>query len=304
MADFEADKTSGTGPALVMVHPLKVNDTEADKKAILTITVNGVPKTVNLIQKKGSLNYEYKLEVDKEAINILGKGGSDTLAITSQRREMINGTPQGDWENVEVTAEFLEEPPFTAGLRFMDNEEKTLEVSITSKNHTEQLLSGTITIKQVGGLTKTVTVTQAAGEVSYRYWVEPAVVNLGIPKDQILNAYETSAGFSITGYRSKLIEGKQVSQEVMAFKIPTISQTQQTISQIQQAADINSGTKLYYWITDYGNIANSAQATFSATARGRKDAGAMFGSTSGGWECIFTDGGTYQFKVILIPQLV
>ena len=236
MADFEADKTSGTGPALVMVHPLKVNDTEADKKAILTITVNGVPKTVNLIQKKGSLNYEYKLEVDKEAINILGKGGSDTLAITSQRREMINGTPQGDWENVEVTAEFLEEPPFTAGLRFTDNEEKTLEVSITSKNHTEQLLSGTITIKQVGGLT--VTVTQAAGEVSYRYLVEPAAVNLGVPKDQILNAYETSAGFSITGYRSKLIEGKQVSQEVMAFKIPTISQT-------QQAADINSGTKLY-----------------------------------------------------------
>ena len=167
MADFEADKTSGTGPALVMVHPLKVNDTEADKKAILTITVNGVPKTVNLIQKKGSLNYEYKLEVDKEAINILGKGGSDTLAITSQRREMINGTPQGDWENVEVTAEFLEEPPFTAGLRFTDNEEKTLEVSITSKNHTEQLLSGTLTIKQVGGLTKTVIVTQAAGEVSY-----------------------------------------------------------------------------------------------------------------------------------------
>lgn len=297
MADFEADKTSGTGPALVMVHPLKLNDTESDKRAILTITVNGVTETVNLIQKKGSLNYEYQLEVDKDTLNILGKGGTDTLVVTSRRREMINGTPQGDWENVEVTAEFLEEPPFTAGLRFMDNEEKTLEVSITSKNHTEQSITGTLTIKQVGGLTKTVTVTQAAGEVSYRYWVEPATVNLGIPKDQILNAYETSAGFSITGYRSKLIEGKQVSQEVMAFKIPTISQT-------QQAADINSGTKLYYWITDYGNIANSAQATFSATARGRKDAGAMFGSTSGGWECIFTDGGTSQFNVILIPQLV
>lgn len=296
MADFEADKTSGTGPALVMVHPLKVNDTEADKKAILTITVNGVPKTVNLIQKKGRLNYEYKLEVDKEAINLLGKGGSDTLAITSQCREMINGIPQGDWENVEVTAEFLEEPPFTAGVRFTGEDEKTLEVSITSKNHTEQAISGTLTIKQVGGLTKTVTVTQAAGEVSYEYWVEPSVVNLSIPKDQILNAYETSAGFSITGYRSKLIEGKQVSREVMAFKIPTISQT-------QQVTDINSGTKLYYWITDYGNIANLAQATFSATARGRKDAGAMVGGISGGWECIFTDGGTYQFNVILMFRL-
>lgn len=298
MADFEADKTSGTGPALVMVHPLKVNDTEADKKAILTITVNGVPKTVNLIQKKGSLNYEYKLEVDKEAINILGKGGSDTLVITSQRREMINGTPQGNWENVEVTAEFLEEPPFTAGLRFTGENEKTLEVSITSKNHTEQAISGTLTIKQVGGLTKTVTVTQAAGEVTYRYWVEPpSGVSMMIPKDQVLNAYESSAGFSITGYRGKLVEGEQVSQEVMAFKIPTISQT-------KEVTEFNSGTKLYYWITDYGNIANSPQATFSATAHGRKDAGALFGSTSGGWECVFTDGGTYQLNVILIPQLM
>lgn len=298
MADFEADKTSGTGPALVMVHPLKVNDTESDKKATLTITVNGVPKTVNLIQKKGSLNYEYKLEVAKETINILGKGGSDTLVITSQRREMINGTPQGDWENVEVTAEFLEEPPFTAGLRFTGENEKTLEVSITSKNHTEQAISGTLTIKQVGGLTKTVTVTQAAGEVTYRYWVEPpSGVSMMIPKDQVLNAYESSAGFSITGYRGKLVEGKQVSQEVMAFKIPTISQT-------KEVTEFNSGTKLYYWITDYGNIANSPQATFSATAHGRKDAGALLSSTSGGWECVFTDGGTHQFNVILIPQFM
>lgn len=297
MADFEADKTSGTGPALVMVHPLKVNDTEADKKAILTITVNGVPKTVNLIQKKGSLNYEYKLEVDKEAINILGKGGSDTLAITSQRREMINGTPQGDWENVEVTAEFLEEPPFTAGVRFTGEDEKTLEVSITSKNHTEQAISGTLTIKQVGGLTKTVTVTQAAGEVTYRYWVDPQSVNISVPKDQVLNAYEGSVGFSITGYRGKSIEGEQVSQEVMPFKIPTVAET-------KEVTLLQGGLKLYYRITNYGNIANTAQATLSATGFGRKEAGAMFGSVSGGWDCVFTDGGTYQFNILLIPQLV
>lgn len=297
MADFEADKTSGTGPALVMVHPLKVNDTEADKKAILTITVNGVPKTVNLIQKKGSLNYEYKLEVDKETINILGKGGSDTLVITSQRREMINGTPQGDWENVEVTAEFLEEPPFTAGVRFTGEDEKTLEVSITSKNHTEQAISGTLTIKQVGGLTKTVTVTQAAGEVTYRYWVDPPSVDIPVPKDQVLNAYEGSVGFSITGYRGKLIEGEQVSQEVMPFKIPTVAET-------KEVTLLPGGLKLYYRITNYGNIANTAQATLSATGFGRKEAGAMFGSFSGGWDCVFTDGGTYQFNIMLMLKLI
>lgn len=298
MADFEADKTSGTGPALVMVHPLKLNDTESDKKAILTITVNGVPKTVNLIQKKGSLNYEYKLEVDKEAINILGKGGSDTLAITSQRREMINGTPQGDWENVEVTAEFLEEPPFTAGLRFTDNEEKTLEVSITSKNHTEQAITGTLTIKQSGSSnTKTIQVIQAAGAVSYSYRLEPPTVNLFVPKDQNINVYETSVGFTITGYRDKLIEGEKVSEEVMAFKIPTVGQS-------QDVKLFNSNVTVTYWITNYGNISNTPQATFSATVHARKTAGVMIGGTSANFECVFTDGGTYGFPFLLAAQLV
>lgn len=296
MADFEADKTSGTGPALIMVHPLKVNDTEADKKAILTITVNGVPKTVNLIQKKGSLNYEYKLEVDKEAINILGKGGSDTLAITSQRRGMINGTPQGDWENVEVTVEFLEEPPFTAGLRFTDNEEKTLEVSITSKNTTEQAISGILTIKQVGGLlTKTVTVTQAAGEVTYSYRIVPPDTTLSVPKDQITNPWEGSVGATFTGYRDKLIEGTKVSEEVLPFKIPSIRETKVVN---------NGGIAVSYWFTDYGSIANNYQASFSATTHMKKNAGIYFQAFSANWECQFNDGGTYQINTLLMLQLV
>lgn len=291
MADFEADKTSGTGPALVMVHPLKVNDTEADKKAILTITVNGVPKTVNLIQKKGSLNYEYKLEVDKEAINILGKGGSDTLAITSQRREMINGTPQGDWENVEVTAEFLEEPPFTAGLRFTDNEEKTLEVSITSKNHTEQLLSGTLTLKQVGGLTKTITVTQAAGEVTYSYTIEPHVdVHLGN------TGLEGSSGFTVTGYKYKYIEGKEVNKSVAAFKIPTIGEQRV----VNNPMLITSTTT--YWVDGYGSIANTFMSTFSGTAHARQSQ-LVISSISGSWDVEFSDGGKGQFNVLAIRSL-
>lgn len=291
MADFEADKTSGTGPALVMVHPLKVNDTEADKKAILTITVNGVPKTVNLIQKKGSLNYEYKLEVDKEAINILGKGGSDTLAITSQRRGMINGTPQGDWENVEVTVEFLEEPPFTAGLRFTDNEEKTLEVSIISKNHTEQLLSGTLTIKQVGGLTKTVIVTQAAGEVTYSYSIEPHVnVNLGN------TGLEGSSGFTVTGYKYKYIEGKEVDKSVASFKIPTIGEQRVVGNSIPTTSTTT------YWVDGYGNVANTFMSTFSGTAHARQSQLAI-SSISGGWDVEFSDGSKGIFGILAVRSL-
>ena len=298
MADFEADKTSGKGPTLVMVHPLKLNDTESDKRASLIIDVNGVTKTVNLLQKKGSLNYEYQLSVDKDTLNILGKGGTDTLVVTSRRREMINGTPQGEWENVEVTAEFLEEPPFTAGIRFTDAAEKTLEVNITSKNHTEQAITGTLTIKQSGSSnTKTIQVIQAAGAVSYSYRLEPLTVNLFVPKDQNANVYETSVGFTITGYRDKLIEGEKVSEEVMAFKIPTVGQS-------QDVKLFNSNVTVTYWITNYGNISNTPQATFSATVHARKTAGVMIGGTSANFECVFTDGGTYGFTPLLAAQLV
>lgn len=298
MADFEADKTSGKGPTLVMVHPLKLNDTESDKRASLIIDVNGVTKTVNLLQKKGSLNYEYQLEVDKDTLNILGKGGTDTLVVTSRRREMINGTPQGDWENVEVTAEFLEEPPFTAGIRFTDAAEKTLEVNITSKNHTEQAITGTLTIKQSGSSNnKTIQVIQAAGTVSYNYRLEPPTVNLFVPKDQNANVYETSVGFTITGYRDKLIEGEKVSEEVMAFKMPAVGQS-------QDVKLFNSNVTVTYWITNYGNISNTPQATFSATVHARKTAGVMIGGTSANFECVFTDGGTYRFTPLLAAQIV
>lgn len=298
MADFEADKTSGKGPTLVMVHPLKLNDTESDKRASLIVDVNGVTKTVNLIQKKGSLNYEYQLEVDKDTLNILGKGGTDTLVVTSRRREMINGTPQGEWENVEVTAEFLEEPPFTAGIRFTDAAEKTLEVNITSKNHTEQAITGTLTIKQSGSSNnKTIQVIQAAGTVSYNYRLEPPTVNLFVPKDQNANVYETSVGFTITGYRDKLIEGEKVSEEVMAFKMPAVGQS-------QDVKLFNSNVTVTYWITNYGNISNTPQATFSATVHARKTAGVMIGGTSANFECVFTDGGTYGFTPLLVAQIV
>lgn len=295
MADFEADKTSGKGPTLVMVHPLKLNDTESDKRASLIVDVNGVTKTVNLIQKKGSLNYEYQLEVDKDTLNILGKGGTDTLVVTSRRREMINGTPQGEWENVEVTAEFLEEPPFTAGIRFT---EKTLEVNITSKNHTEQSITGTLTIKQSGSSNnKTIQVIQAAGTVSYNYRLEPPSVNLFVPKDQNANVYETSVRFTITGYRDKLIEGENVSEEVMAFKMPAVGQS-------QDVKLFNSNVTVTYWITDYGNISNIPRTTFSATVHARKTAGVMMGGTSANFECVFTDGGTYRFTPMLAAQIV
>ena len=149
----------------------------------------------------------------------------------------------------------------------------------------------------MGGLTKTVTVTQTAGEISYRYHVDPPHIDLSVPKDQGPNAWEGSAGFTMTGYRAKLIEGTQVSEELMGFKIPSIGET-------KSSNNGGSGINTYTWFSNYGSIANTYQGSFSATCHMRKDAGIFFNATSINWECVFSDGGTYTMNTLLMIQLI
>lgn len=52
----------------------------------------------------------------------------------------------------------------------------------------------------------------------------------------------------------------------MAFKMPTVGQS-------QDVKLSNSNVTVTYWITNYGNISNTPQATLSATVHARKTAG-------------------------------
>ena len=83
----------------------------------------------------------------------------------------------------------------------------------------------------------------------------------------------------------------------MAFKMPTVGQS-------QDVKLFNSNVTVTYWITNYGNISNTPQATLSATVHARKTAGIMIGGTSAHFECVFTDGGTYGFTPLLAAQMV
>ena len=100
----------------------------------------------------------------------------------------------------------------------------------------------------------------------------------------------------MTGYRAKLIEGTQVSEEIMGFKIPSIGETKYQV----QSGNINTSC----WFSNYGSIANTYQGSFSATCHMRKDAGIYFNAIGIGWECQFSDGGTYLMNTMLMLQLI
>lgn len=264
MAEFETDKTSGVGPATIKVRPKVVNDTTSDKTATLTIRANGVPKTVSLLQKKTSSQeyYDYEFiithngEEAPSTVTVPSKGGFVLFVITSRRRRIVNGVQQGDWENVQFTAEFSDKAPYTVDL-IVDNNKGSVSVDITSTNNLEQTLSDSLVISQVDGLYKTINIVQEAAQPSYYYTVEPKTVNIPVGATDLVG----STTFTAIVYRHKLLGGSEVEVIQVPFKIPTIGEAK--VVQNNDSPQVSTT----YSILDYGNIGTEFMTSFSATAR-------------------------------------
>ena len=266
------------------------NTTANQRSVVVRATMDTVYKEVTVTQSAYLVEWKYYLTTSTPTLNFDAIGSTKSGTISSYREKYINGSlVEGSIEGINIQVKSIS----------AEIQSATAAVAITMKeNTTTQARTGTVVYEQVGsGKTVTITCSQAAGTVSYSYRLEPPSVNMVVPKDQNANVYETSAGFTITGYRDKLVEGEKVSEEVMAFKIPTVGSS-------QDVKIFNSNVTVTYWITDYGNISHTPQATFSATVHARKTAGVMVSGTSANFEVVFTDGGTYGFTPILIAQLV
>ena len=117
------------------------------------------------------VTYEYTLEVSPSSLSFGAAEEVKGLSITSYRTKFVGGVSTGEKEQVDYTA------VVNSGTDTFSIE----DVAVTAKqNNTESQRSGSVLVTQEGsGKTITVSLSQAAGEVSweYRFSVNPAALN-------------------------------------------------------------------------------------------------------------------------------
>lgn len=168
-----ASATSGTGnSSITLSFKANPSETEAKTGSIKVENSFGKYKTIEYTQYAASAIYKYEVSVTPNPINVLATAGSGELTVTSIKTPYVNNEPSGDPELV----------PFTISKPTSDTWYTLSGDNNTTYTHTENTLeasrSSIITIHQdeVGGVSTTVSITQAKAVITstYTFTIVPA----------------------------------------------------------------------------------------------------------------------------------
>lgn len=149
--------------------------------------------TVNLSQAASVITYDYILTPNPNTLSFVGGGETKALtSVISTRQKKVNGSVSGETETVAYTTVVSGEG-FSKG-------STDIEI-VAAANQTETQRSGTLTISQTGGKTVKVTLTQAAGVVTYDYVLTPNPTSLSFV------AAGENKTFTVTSTKQKKING-------------------------------------------------------------------------------------------------
>lgn len=85
---------SGNGDGIITV-AVSENQMENERSSFITISGDGINRTVNIGQNAGSITYEYDFNEESEWLQIgrgsIGGGNKKTVSISSTMRKIVNG---------------------------------------------------------------------------------------------------------------------------------------------------------------------------------------------------------------------
>lgn len=155
------------------------------------------------------VSYEYTLEVNPGSLSFGAGEEVKGLSITSYRTKYVGGAPTGETEQVDYTAAVI------SGTDTFSIE----DVAVTAKeNNTESERSGSILVTQEGSdKTVTVSLSQAAGEVTWEYsfTVVPTVLDFG--------SAAASKDVVVTSNKQKKINGTDSGSPVSVGFSPVVT---------------------------------------------------------------------------------
>lgn len=140
------------------------NKTANQRSVVVRATMDTVYKEVTVTQSAYLVEWRYTLTTSTPTLNFDALGTTKSGTISSYREKYINGSlVEGSHEGVNIQVKSTS----------AEIQSATAAVAITMKeNTTTQARTGTVVYEQVGsGKTVTITCNQAAGTVSYNYYI-------------------------------------------------------------------------------------------------------------------------------------
>lgn len=140
------------------------NKTANQRSVVVRATMDTVYKEVTVTQSVYLVEWRYTLTTSTPTLNFDALGTTKSGTISSYREKYINGSlVEGSHEGVNIQVKSTS----------AEIQSATAAVAITMKeNTTTQARTGTVVYEQVGsGKTVTITCNQAAGTVSYNYYI-------------------------------------------------------------------------------------------------------------------------------------
>lgn len=187
---FSVEKTAGGIKVSIAENP-----TAEQRNTVITLTQNESSKTItiNCSQAASVITYDYTLTPSVQSISFVNTGETKTFTVTSTRQKKVNGNDNGEVEQVAYTT-------VVSGTGFSKGSNDTSVIA--SSNNTESARSGSVTINQTGGKTAEITLSQAAGVVTYDY------VMTVQPNSLDFVAEGESKTFTVTSTKQKKINGQ------------------------------------------------------------------------------------------------
>lgn len=266
MADFEVDKTSGTGPATIRVKPKAVNTEQTLKEQVLKVVVRGVERKVTLVQKAApkivetwGTYFSITPETTSHTFDGTKRGETLEIGVYSYQQKFINNKPQDeyravDWK-VESSSDWLE---VTQEIGEANAAGKlTIKTKSTNQEHNPSNydpLGRTAIVKiisqQEPNSEIVLNITQSPGIRTTKYGFEPTP-NIPFPNPgQNISTAQIS---NVKGYQYYLINDIQVAKFIKQFKITDISKTIE--GQLPEGISPEP-VSFKVWLTDYpSNIA-------------------------------------------------
>lgn len=176
-----------------------VNPTDQERNGVVTVTQAESGKTleIQLVQAGSVVTYEEVLTVSPQSLEFTAMGGTKDIDVVSRRNKLVNGNPSGEYEELPTDIELT-----GTGFSYLTNSAAVYEI-IAEENTAEIQRIATATISQTkeNGKSVTVSITQAAAEVTYEYTctVDPTTLSFAA-------AGETKI-FGVTATKQKKVNG-------------------------------------------------------------------------------------------------